>query len=151
MLSFPCSLIDNRRSKRVHAYGYKSDHTPISHFFSMQGVFLQLSRKSQSLLNGRVVKSVRPLFQQGILRSSLSNTCRFISHASGQKAEEVKPMYEKMCAFLKGAAFSLGGLTLAGFMGYSSDPRDSQTMRDLRSQLDKIRKNYPSVRSFPVV
>ena len=119
--------------------------------FPMQGVFLQLSRKSRSLLNGRAVRSVRPLLQQGIHRPSLSNTCRFISHASGQKAAEVRPVYEKMCAFLKGAAFSLGGLTLAGFMGYSSDPRDSQNMRDLRSQLDRIRKNYPSVRSFPVV
>ena len=36
-------------------------------------------------------------------------------------------------------------------MGYVNDPRDVKDMRELKARLEAIRKNYPSVRSFPVL
>ena len=96
----------------------------------------------------------RPVFQKGFSRaSSLSYRTFAISRAANEAKIAVKEISNKgkARAFFKGASFTLGGLTFAGFMGYVNDPRDVKEMRELKGRLEAIRKNYPSVRSFPVL
>ena len=52
--------------------------------------------------------------------------------------------------FSKSTAFSFGTLLCAGFWGYASNPKDSKDMKELKAKMEAIRKNYPSIRNFPV-
>lgn len=57
----------------------------------------------------------------------------------------------RLFAFSSGAALSFGGLIAAGFMGFGSNPMDSRDMSGLKKSLEGIRKNYPNLRTFPVL
>ena len=116
----------------------------------MQGIIRHISRRSGAIMKGGVAQSVRSFFQKGWSQPWISSSCRSISHSSEHIHAERIPIYKKIATFVKGTTFTFGGLTLAGFMGYPVDSRDSKNLRDLRSQLEAIRKQYPSVRSFPV-
>lgn len=132
-----------------HAYFYDSNQGTFT-VFLMQGIIRHISRRSGTIMRGGAIQSVRPFFQKGWSQPWISSSCRLISHTNERIHAEHIPIYKKISAFVKGTAFTFGGLTLAGFMGYPVDSRDSKSLRDLRSQLEAIRKQYPSVRSFPV-
>lgn len=53
--------------------------------------------------------------------------------------------------FTKSTAFSFGTLLCAGFWGYANNPKDSKDMKELKSKMEAIRKNYPNIRHFPVI
>ena len=117
----------------------------------MQRFITGITRGVGATVHGNVF---RPVFQKGFSRAA-SLSCRTfaISRAANEAKVAVKEISNKgrARAFFKGASFTLGGLTFAGFMGYVNDPRDAKEMRELKGRLEAIRKNYPSVRSFPVV
>ena len=117
----------------------------------MQRFITGITRGVGATVHGNVF---RPVFQKGFSRAaSLSCRAFAISRAANEAKVAVKEISNKgrARAFFKGASFTLGGLTFAGFMGYVNDPRDAKEMRELKGRLEAIRKNYPSVRSFPVL
>lgn len=117
----------------------------------MQRFVSGLTRNIGAITKGN---AFRPILQKGFPRvSSLSCRCFSVSRGTNEAETVIKEIINKgkTKAFFKGASFTLGGLTLAGFMGYVNDPRDVKDMRELKARLEAIRKNYPSVRSFPVL
>ena len=116
----------------------------------MQRFISGISRGVSATIHGNVFG---PVAKKGCSRTS-SLSCRTfaISRATNGAKVAVKEVSNKgkAMAFCKGASFTLGGLTFAGFMGYVNDPRDVKEMRELKGRLEAIRKNYPNVRPFPV-
>lgn len=119
----------------------------ITLFYSMYRFVRGLSKAVDSVSRGRVVKTVEPILRKEVSRPSV----RFFA-TSSRKLETIATSGRKgrAGAFFGGTAVTLGGLAFAGLFGYPSDPRSSKDMRELRSRLEAIRKNYPNIRSFPV-
>lgn len=91
-----------------------------------------------SLPMGRIVTSVSRTFATA---SKSSNTYGKISQVLKNP---------RFSVFTKSSAFSFGTLLCAGFLGYGSSPKDTKDMKELKSKMESIRKNYPNIRSFPV-
>lgn len=87
-----------------------------------------------------------------ILRKEVGRPSARFFATSSKKLETIAAAGRKgrAGAFFGGTVATLGGLAFAGLFGYPSDPRSSKDMRELRSRLEAIRKNYPNMRSFPV-
>jgi len=99
-----------------------------------------LSKVVDSVPKTRAVKTMEPILRKEVSLPSV----RFFA-TSSKKLETIVASSRKGRA---GAFF--GGTAVTGLFGYPSDPRSSKDMRELRSRMEAIRKNYPNMRSFPV-
>ena len=119
----------------------------ITLFYSMYRIVRGLSKVVDSVPKTRAVKTMEPILRKEVSLPSV----RFFA-TSSKKLETIVASSRKgrAGAFFGGTAVTLGGLAFAGLFGYPSDPRSSKDMRELRSRMEAIRKNYPNMRSFPV-
>ena len=91
-----------------------------------------------TLSNRRIVPTINRTFATA---SKSSNTYNRISQVLQNP---------RFSVFTKSSALSFGTLLCAGFLGYGSNPKDTKDMKELKSKMEAIRKNYPNIRSFPV-
>ena len=131
----------------VFIYFILSLPNSITLFYSMYRIVRGLSKVVDSVPKTRAVKTMEPILRKEVSLPSV----RFFA-TSSKKLETIVASSRKgrAGAFFGGTAVTLGGLAFAGLFGYPSDPRSSKDMRELRSRMEAIRKNYPNMRSFPV-
>ena len=86
------------------------------------------------------------------MESMLTRTFATKAMPNAQSVETVaRSNGRRLFAFSSGAALSFGGLLTAGFLGFGTNPMDSKDMSGLKKSLEGIRKNYPNLRTFPVL
>ena len=113
----------------------------------LTGAFLQGLRTASKVEGVRsVVRSgsrrMEPLFVRSFSTGSAS---RF------ERAEATfRSKYFRLLSFTSGLGLSLGGISYAGLMGFGSSSSNSKDISKLKSELEAIRKKYPTILTSPV-